>query len=260
MKKNLYILIAFFLFASCSTEWRLGNRFVKSNNAGMIFLFTSNEIFKEYSTWDKTNDSLLLLNEMPDSSFLNSYYNSLIEGLLQLNFKVCLDDIETSRLSDTLPNIVLNVAQISLEEYNKEYEESEEFYEGTYYKTINLKTLDLNFWFELSIFNQEEKPVLCFDSQSISDISNGYFYQKFLTGEVIYEEEIIPLKVEDVINRAKLLGKRHATMIYDLLLNTYIQNNYPNNKTPGYLLHFNPESRFLEPLDEENDVFQILSQ
>ncbi len=152
------------------------------------------------------------------------------------------------------------MAQIVLEESLKEYELSDYFSDGTYYQTEKRNTFHFDYWFEVSLINGNDSAAVLYDTQTITDISMSYFFQKFLSGEVYFKEQIIPLTKNDIIEELSLLGKRHARMIYDLMLNKYIEKHYPPEKEVKFLLHYNPDKKYVEPVYQEDELFQVLDE
>ena len=261
MRKTISLFLLFALFFSCSPEWKLSRQFVHSDLAGKVLILPSDEIYFENNRMDTVDyqlsiDNSILLREIQDSSFLQAYYNQLIEELIALKVNVYLDEMEA--FQDSSQGILLNIEQIVIEESAEEQIETSYFSEGTYYKTLDLNRIDLDFWFEISLINRDLKPIIAFDSEYLTDKSEGYFYQNFLSGEVYYEDNITPLAVDDIYQAAKDLGRKHAQMFYDILLNRYIENNYPSDESVKFLMHYNADRKFLEPIYNTEDLFQII--
>ncbi len=253
MKKILPFLLLLALFSGCSPEWKLGREFVKKQEAVNVVLLPTDEVFREISNEKR------LLDSIPDSVILDTYYNSLIDELVSLNCNVYLDQMGET-LFDTTPGLILHVAQIVLEESVKEYELREDFSDGTYYQTENRNTVDFDYWFEVSLINDSDSSSVLYDTQSITDVSMSYFYQRFFTGQILFKEQIIPLTVDDIVRELSLLGKRHAQMVYDLMLNKYIEKHYPPGKEVKFLLHYNADKKYVEPVYQEDELFQVLDE
>lgn len=261
MRKIIPFFIGVILFLSCSPEWKLGRQFVKSDVAGKVLILPSNEVYwtnlrMDSADYQESIDYSYLLKDIQDSSFLQAYYNQLIGELTRLKIHVYLDDIEA--FQDTSQGILINIAQIVVEESDEEYVEEYRTDNGTYSKIMQLTRMDMNFWFEFSFIDSKDNPIIAFDTEYLTDESDGYFYQKFLTGEVYYEKKIIPLMPDDIYLAAENLGKKHAQMFYDILLNLYIQNNYPAKHQVDFLMHYNAKRSFLEPKYDTIGLFQIL--
>ncbi len=261
MRKITSLLLLSILFFSCSPEWKLSRQFVKSESAGKVLILPTDEIFLQNNKLDSLDyqtaiENSVFLHDFQDSTFLQAYYNQLIDELIRLKVDVYLDDMEAFK--DTTTGILLNIAQIMVEESSEEFLETSQYSNGKYYKNLDLNRIDFNFWFEFSYINNEAKPVLAFDNDYIIDKSDGYFYQNFLSGEVYYEEKIIPLEPNDIYEAAGHIAIKHAQMFYDILLNRYIENNYPPNNKVEFLMHYNAERKFLEPVYDKEGLFQIL--
>jgi hypothetical protein len=239
----------------------LSRQFVKSESAGKVLIFPTSEIYLKNNNLDSIDyqtsiDNSIYLKDFQDSTFLQVYYNQLIDEFIRLKVEVYIDEMEVFK--DTTPSVLLNVAQIMLEESTEESVETSRYNEGTYYKALELNRIDFNFWFEFSYINKKEKPVVAFDTDHLTDKSDGYFYQNFLSGEVFYEEKVIPLEMNEIYETAGFLASKHAQMIYDILLNRYIEDNYPSDDKVNFLMHYNAEREFLEPIYGKKELFQII--
>ncbi|MEZ5195930.1 MAG: hypothetical protein R2764_05900 [Bacteroidales bacterium] len=153
------------------------------------------------------------------------------------------------------PAYILNIAQLELEEHYLEHEDSQEFGEYVYYKTIDLNAVTFNTWLELSMLNNEHKGRrLFFTSETIADIVDGYFSENVFTGGVKYKYQTIEIDVDVVYRYCELLGRRYAGYTYDFLMNEYIAKNFPPNKKRRYYMHFNRQNKTLDITYDERFI------
>lgn len=142
---------------------------------------------------------------------------------------------------------VLNVAQIELQEYFTSYEDAVTVDDQVYTKVIYLNGINIGSWFEISPINEVEKakiPVL-FATHDLTDRWNGYFVQRFLTGEIEYRLEIDSLQPDDVRNFAAYLGRLYAAYTFDYMLNREIKSKTPVQDQTDAFYRYDPYQKRL---------------
>ena len=258
-----YILFLWvvFSFLSCTPEWKLARKFKNNERVAKVLILPADELILENLNYQSADyhtsiDSSALLKLIEEPDFLEYYYNSLINELDRLKINVYLEQTEV--LQDTLPGMLINVAQILLEESNEKFNAEAIFSGVTHTQTLYQNCVDFHYWFEVSHIDKPDDLQILYDTEYLCDTVEGYFYQKFWTGKVLFEKEIKPVDVEDIYDKAKKTGVKHARMFFDILMNRYIEDHYPKNKQPDFLLHYNAEREFLEPLNPETDLFEVI--
>lgn len=200
-------------------------------------------------------DSILMeesdfLKYISDSVFLERYINSFIKRLEEFGVQVYTEEFTDEFLFIQELAYTVNIAQLEIEEYYLEKEESQEISGLVYYKTMYLDAVTINSWFEVTQMNpvRQGREVL-FASYELSDYLDGYFSENIFTGKVTYKYLLRELETEDIHEYAGHLGALYADYTFDYILNEYITDNYPPGKKRRFYMHYNPKSRSFE-LDE----------
>lgn len=233
-------------------------------------VFPVDYIFKENMKRDEIGDTTdlttwqidsalmansIFLKDISDSIFLETFINSMIVEFEKLGFTIYTENYIDSFLFFQTPAYILNFAQLELEEHYLEHEDSQEFGDYIYYKTIDLDAITFNSWLELSMLNNNKKGrKLFFASETIADIVDGYFSENIFTGGVKYKYQTIEVDVDIIYRYSEMLGRRYAGYTYDFLMNEYIVKNFPENKKLHYYMHFNRENNSLDMTNEERFI------
>ncbi len=205
-------------------------------------------------------DSLLLaksvlLKDISDSIFLETFINSMMIEFEKLGFKVYNQSYADSFLYIRSPAYILNIAQILVEEHYNQYQDKEEIGDYEYFKTINQNALTFNFWFELGELNDEKQdPELFYSSETINDLVTGYFIENPFTGAVKYKYQISEIDLDIVYEYCNILGQRYAGYTYDYLMNKYINENWDSYREPYYYMHYKRYNNTLDPTEEEHFI------
>jgi hypothetical protein len=193
-------------------------------------------------------DKSLFLKDISDSIFLESFINSMILEFEKLGFRVFPEDVLDSFLLKGSPAIILNIAQIELEEHYEVYEDEEQFGDFIYYKNFNLNAITYNTWIELSVLNdQQDPPQVFFVSETITDLITGYFSENIFTGKVDYRYFINELDTDVIYRYARILGERYAGYTFDHLMNKYISQQKAPGEEPRYYMHYKRWNNTISP-------------
>ena len=269
-RKYIYIigLILMTALTSCYPEWKLARSYIDEGPDVSIMVLPTNYVFKKNLKVDelKTTDSLteyqldsalmansLFLRELSDSIFLEGFINSMIEEFVKLGYQVYTEPMLDSFLFVKTPAYILNIAQVSLEEHYNVHEDKQDFGDYSYFKSVDLNALSYNFWFELSELNNDSKEhKLFFASETINDVVFGYFAENMFTGEIKYKYNIDEIDMDIIYGYSSYFGSRYAGYTYDYLMNKYIEDNWPADKTLRYYMQYKRENNSLDPtLDQK---------
>jgi hypothetical protein len=261
---GLYLaLLSFLALSSCSMEWKLARNFTRPETKTSVLLLPPDYIFKTSLKKDSIPnasslakdqlDSALFVNSkfiqyLSDSILLEGYVNSLIDELYQFGITVLLNDQVEDFMASGGSAYTVNLAQLEAEEYIRGYRDDEDIGELTYYKDFALEAVNLNSWFEITRLNpKREGYKVLFDQGSVSDEVEGYFTENMFTGEVRYTYSETKMALEDIYELAVELGRRHASMLYDYLLNDHISSNLPAGTRRANYLHYQRKGRYFRP-------------
>jgi len=258
------------LTISCYPEWKLAKTYIESKPDLSIMIFPTDYVFKINLKQSEIGDTTgmtsleidstlkansLFLKNISDSIFLETFINSMMTEFEKLGFNVYTENYIDSFLFFQSPAYIFNIAQIELEEHYLEYEDEEELGDNIYHKSLDLDAVSLNSWFELSQLNgEEEGRKLFYASETIADITDGYFSQNIFTGAVEYKYQTIELDVDIIYRYIELLGRRYAGYTFDYILNEYIKDNFPPNKRRKYYMRYNRPNRTLDPASDNRFI------
>lgn len=267
MPQRVYIKFAalsfLVLLVSCYPEWKLAKTFLSDGPESAILILPANYVFKKNLKVDELEnkagltdaeiDSALMANSLflqkiSDSTFLETFINSLILELDRLGFKVFLESQLDSVLFTKTPAYLFNIAQIELEEHYSVHEDKETFGGFEYYKNVDLNAITYNFWFEISELNDEGgNRKLFFASETINDVVFGYFKENLFTGEINYKYTLDEIDLDILYRYAGIFGTRYAGYTFDYIMNEYITDRWPPDKKRRFYMHYNPENSTLDP-------------
>ncbi len=267
----LLLPVLIFLFSSCSYDRKLARQFVESNPDISILVIPVNEIIKINLKRDELGDDTtdmdwwqidsalmansLFLKDISDSIFLETYYNSFFDELDKLHIKTYTEEYIDSFLFINSPAFLLNIAQIEVDEYIKEFRDSEEFNDFVYSKTLPLNAISVSTWFEISrLNNDKDSRRVFFAEDEISDNAYGYFSENLFTGQVSYKYFIREMELGDIYRKLEDLGAKYAGYVFDYIMNSYISRNFPPDRKRKYYMHYKRSLNSFEPAYENRFI------
>jgi hypothetical protein len=259
------------MFSSCSYDRKLAKQFVESNPDISILVMPTNDIFKVNMKRDELGDDTVgmdewqidsalmanskFLKDISDSIFLEAYYNSFFEELERLNIKTFNEDYIDSFLFIKSPAFLLNIAQIEVDEYIKDFKDSQEYDDFVYTKTLPLNAVSINTWFEISRLNNNKgSRRVFFTEDNVSDNAYGYFSENLFTGQISYKYFLREIEVEDIYRKCEELGEKYAGYVFDYIMNSYISRNFPSDRKRKYYMHYKRSINSYEPAYENRFI------
>jgi hypothetical protein len=275
----MFVLLfaAVILLSSCSVEKKLGKEYREMSPDTIALLLMPDYLFKyNLKTYESPGidslpewqrDSILIANslflsQLNDSSVLAGFGDNFAARLSRYRIKVIREQSLDSFFVMHHSGLVINIAQISLEEYVHPYsfDYAEEFEEYTI-GGIDLNALNINVWVEISQLNSEQKNKVLFASNSIADQLDGYFRQYLFTGNTEFEYTVDTMNLQQVNTFTDEMGTTCAMYLYDYLLNSYIRKrvpeNYPYDIRP---LRWDPEKSLFEFIEPEDLYIELEPQ
>lgn len=257
--RTAIILVLLISASSCLTLFvNSAHLTVKPETRG-ILLLKPTYVFRENLKLKGLPDSLLaqsdpgLLHGLSDSLIIEAYYTAFSDRLASAGFKVFTEsDVETF-LGDSSRLILLNISQISLEEYFYKKREQESFEDTYFYQDFMLNAIGLNVWIEYQKVNMNLPARVLFASSFISDKVEGKFQQQTLSGKVVYNYTLKSLQPSAAYTLAKQSGLTHADYFFDFLLNLLLAESGVG--TTEYV-HCNQKTGKMEAAGEER-FFEI---
>lgn len=262
----IIIITVFQLLLSCTPEKKIAKEFLKKEKQGSILVISpdiiymtnlkKHEIENADSLDQYTLDSSLYYNSkfmqyLSDSVFIEKYINNMLEEFQNLGFDTYTEEYFDVFLSLESPSYILNISQLELEEDLKEITDEDFFGGFAYHVNINVNTLTVYSWLELSTVNSsEDKKEVLYDDHYVSDDVYGYFRESLLSSSVKYEYAIDSLKVDDIYEFGAYLGGLYADYVFDYLMNKEIEKQFAvKTRSPEYM-HYNRYRNKLYPVKE----------
>lgn len=236
------------VLVSCSPERKLAKQFMQNKEPSAVMLLAPDFVYKvSYklpdsavlaNTPDYLTDSLLLANTdvirfVNDSAYMSSFVAGFSNALKRIGFKVYSPEQSGEFLTYGQKAVILNIAQAELEEYFDSIGEKAQFGdEDLYSYEFFITSVNLNFWFEMSGMNHNDSVMrVLFSQQVISDRVDGGFRYFPFTGDVKYIYSVDSIDTGDLYFAANKAGELNATYLNDYLMNRYIQNKLPANRS-----------------------------
>jgi len=194
---------------------------------------------------------------LSDSVLLERYVNSFADELRMLGFKVVIGTEPDSELLEFPQAYLVDLSQIQIDEYYYPYEDQEYFMDTLYFKSFDLNAIDFSVWVELSkIGSDGSSKVLLYSTHPASDDLDGSFILDPFRQNISYSYDYDSLTVDAIYDLSRLLGRLHASYLYDFFLNQYILVNLPQGMQPWVYYHYNRFRDSYVFVDEER--FEIL--
>lgn len=267
-------LAAILAFSSCNLERKLAKVYTSAPTSDTLLILKPSYLFKinlkEFLVPDSDSldeaekDSILMekslfLKHLSDSAVIDGFTQSFTNKLKLYGYKVLGEGKLDSLLTSHSGAYILNIAQITMEEYIHPY--TSDYVVGDEIitlKDIDLNAVNFNVWIELSRLNSNEKNRVLFTSDYIFDGINGYFKQFFFTSEISFEYTIDTMTMKEVSSFGGILGERFAEYFYDYQLNSYILRNL----TPDYpyqpvYYHYDPIRKTLQPARDDEKFIEL---
>ena len=252
---------------SCYTEQSLGTRFVKKTAVdrpavwfiGASYLFVNCDVPE-----DTAGYPCYLLESVNDSVFLENYNREFALQLEEYGYKVYTYNEADQFFTHTGFSLIINIAQLELEEVLDFFTDSEVFDTLEYFETFPVRMLKLNSWIEVSkVDSALAKREVFFGSKSVSDLIEGYFTQHPFRGDVLYTYKRYDMRPSLIDRFVMQSGKEHARELFDIWMNRYITLNSSESKKVGVYYqergyyHYNPERKRIELADPSHTLQKI---
>ena len=249
-KKRVFLItpLLFFLTSCVSLLLNTGDLMVRPDSKSILVLKPAIVYRDDVNGKDTLTVRPDILRWVSDSVIIENYYRSFTERLTLLGFKVYSESSLEKFLGDSSGLIVLNLSQLSLEEYCYNKREKEVFEEATYFQDFVLNAVSLNSWIEFQGVNAVKPYKVLFASNFISDKVEGDFARQAMSGKVVYNYKLKSIQPSAVYTLARQSGSTHADYLYDYLLN--LARGTVSHENEDYV-RYNRKSRRIEPAAEE---------
>lgn len=264
--KNMLLLFIWtlsisLLLQSCGMEKQLAMQFVEGKAKethimlvppDLLYLFNNKGLPPgEYKNPDSVSFyTSRYVQYISDSLFLENYYQGFLKTTKEYGLNTYFPADLNEFLNIETEAYVIRFAQMELAEDTSTYLVEEKKDYQKLIKRIDYNTLGLSTWIEVSMKDSAEYYTY-FDEQYIADEVLGDFRQEMWSLDIIYEYNKYEIEQEDIYDFAKGMGKSHASYLFDLLLNSYIWSNLPEeNRTNFHYLHYNSSYHSLEVAEE----------
>jgi hypothetical protein len=270
----LFFVAFFLLMTGCTLEQKLARSFVDTEKPGQYFLLKPSFIYrynlKEFEipgidTLDEfSKDSLLIesslfLKTVSDSVLVEEFVDGFKKTLEAYGAVVMPESAVDTLMENGGTPYIINIAQLSLEEYIHPYSTEEQVYdEVIVIDGIDLNALNLNVWLELGRMNTEKNNKVLFASDYLLDNINGTLKQNLITGKMSFDYTIDTINIPQVYDFARKFGIITATLLFDYLMNKYIGEKLPEDYPyERYYYHYDPLRRLVYPIGDEEKIIEL---
>lgn len=270
----LFFIAVFFLMTGCTLEQKLARSFVDTEKNGQFFMLQPSFVFKynlkefeipgidtldEYMKDSLLMESSLFLKTVSDSVLIEEFIASVKKTLEVYGAVVMPESAIDTLMENGGTPFIINIAQLSLEEYIHPYSSEEQVYdEVIVIDGIDLNALNLNIWLELGRMNTDKNNKVLFTSDYLLDNINGTLKQNLITGKMSFDYTIDTITMPQVYEFARQLGKITANLLFDYLMNNYIGENLPEGYPYERLYyHFDPVRKLVYPIGDEERIIEL---
>ena len=262
------------LLAGCSAEKKLAKVFIEDGIKDDFLLLTPDFIYKynlktyEFPGIDTLEeykkDSILVvnslfLNKIDDAVLISEFADNFIKTFTSYGIRIYPEDFLDTFLAERRKAYVINVAQISLEEYVYPYSTDEVINDEVIeIKDIDLNALNYNSWLEVTLLNGEGNQKVLFGSDFLLDRLNGTLKQYLFSGEMRFDYTIDTITTRDIYRFAGDFGKKMAGYFFDYYMNKYIDENLPASYPYlRYYYHYDPVKHDLYPVEPKESLIEL---
>ncbi len=265
--KSLFVLpiLAMVMLTSCYTEQSLGRRFVKQTvqESPAVWFIGASYL---YHVCNVLSDSLTepcpMLASVSDSAVLEDYNRNFARTLTDLGYKVYNYDESEAFLASGGLSLVVNIAQLELEEVKDYVTDTEEINEYVYTESVPVNVLKINSWIEVSVKDSVQgKQEVFYGTHSIADIVEGYFVQHPIRGDVTYHYQYYSMKPPLTAGFVRNAGNENASALYDIWMNRYIRKHYGDSYRYNYEFrphyHYDLQKGRIEMIDPSHALKKL---
>lgn len=273
-----YLLFAVFFISTtgCSLEQKISRNFVESEKNMQFYLLKPEIVFKynlkEFEvpgldTLDEVRKEIrlmkysLFLQDVSDSLFIEEFVSGFVKTLRSYGADVLFENETDTLMEKGGTPYIVNLAQISLEEYIHPYHTEETVYdEIIVIDGIDLNAINYNLWLELSRLNTEKNNKVLFASDYLLDNLNGTLRHNLLTGKISFDYTIDTISSYRIYDFARKFGKTTAGYLFDYLMNDYMWENLPEDYPyTGHYYHYDPVRRLFYLVEDDRRFIEVES-
>jgi len=245
--------------ASCNTSQKFAREFVRNSNTFSVLILSPDFVYMDNLNThlidslgisdQNTRDSILweqssFLKKIDDSLFMANYILGYKTEIRNYGIKVFDENSSADFFNLDSNALVVNIAQIGIEEEDYEFRDETEYYGYVYFHDHIFKAVNINTWFELSLVNDTtENDNLFFTTNTITDDLNSSFDFNPFSEKVEYIYEVDSLNLSKIYEYVYLLGRIYATYTFDFMMNRYINEHADMPLKKEELLRYNPNTK-----------------
>jgi len=270
IKVLIWLIPISIIFVSCSPERKLAVYYAKnasSINAIVLppaYLFKVNQKTYLLDSLGITDESLFdsvlyanstLLQYIDDSLFISNYIYGFKKELAVFGIKVYGENEMGKFLENDSNAVMVNVAQLELEEVLYPWEDEAQIYDTKYTYSHLLNAIYINSWIEIGRYDQENnKQQVYFASDLTTDMVDGEFNYDVFSQKIQYMYNYDSLTVSQLYDYAYVLGRTYAGYTFDLLLNTYLDKKLLNGTRSDKYWRYDPIKHVFFPAEKDKFI------
>ena len=251
--KDLIIgMLVALLLSSCSSEFKLANRFVSQSPEIQVAVYFPETADINFVVNDQ-GDYLRVLDSIDQDRFLDIMYAAYAEELSAYRLNVYVPEDPDHIQVDSLHWLVI-LSKVELQGLYTDYVDHLFDFLDEYDYDFTLNTVNVASWFDV---NEGEWQPTLFDEFNLRDDFKSWVTVDRKNGTQ-YHYEITPMKADDVYDYAVFLGKRYASFTYDYMMNRYVALGMgAKSKYPRFKLRWNPHEKAYYFQSEEEGFIEL---
>lgn len=247
----IWIIVAVTL-SSCGSEFKLAKSFVAESQKTRAAVYFP-ETAKVTLIQNEEGNYTQALDSINQNMFLDIMYAAYADALRQNDLDVYVPYNPDAVQVDSTHWLVI-LSQMEIQGLYTDYIDHLFDFLNEYDYSYALNTVNVASWFDI---NDGEWHTTLYDEHNLMDAFDSHVTRSRENGTQ-YHYNITPLKADDVYNYAVFLGKRYAEFTYDHMMNRYIEKELAKrNLLPRFKLHWNPETKDLEYLLENEEFIEL---
>ena len=197
-----------------------------------------------------------LLQYIDDSLFISNYIYGYKKELAAFGIKVFGEDQMGAFLENDSNSILINVAQLELEEFIYPWDDEQQISNIVYSYSHLLNAVNISSWIEIGKYNQEESQhQVYFATDMVTDKVDGEFnFDVFSQKNTQYMYNYDSLTVSQLYDYAYVLGSTYAGYTFDLLLNTYLGKKLPTGSRSDKYWRYDPIKHVFFPAEKDKFI------
>lgn len=255
---------------SCAPEMRIARRYIRSGHETPVLFFHTDSLMKissklpvadtVFDTSGRYLDSLAFsqtkyVQHINNKEFLRQYVAGFTAELDKFGFRVYNDTAAYKFFSDTTKGYIINLAQVELEEFSKQFTSGFMIDENGEPYQFDIDAVALNSWFEIRCSNCDSGLMqVMFAAHSRAGTVKTRMKQNEFTGDLYLGYDVADMNMIDVYGLADMSALQNASYLFDLVMNEYILHQMGDPAAKPAYLHYDVKKKKIKRAGEKKFI------